>query len=40
MHATAQRINADFIITRNVKDYKKSIVPVLTTDDFILKLST
>lgn len=38
MHATAKK-NADFIVTKTVKDYKKSIVPVLTPDDFILKLS-
>ena len=33
--ATAVRINADYIITRNKKDYKGSIVPVMTPKDFL-----
>jgi predicted nucleic acid-binding protein len=30
--------NADYIITRNVKHYKKSQVPALTPDNFIKKM--
>lgn len=33
--ATAVRINADYIITRNKKDYKGSTVPVMTPKDFL-----
>ncbi len=29
--------NIDYIITRNTKDFKKSLVPVLTPEDFINK---
>lgn len=29
----------DFIITRNKKDFKNSSIPVLTTEEFVLKFS-
>lgn len=32
---SAKRIGADFIITRNVKDFKDSSVPVVTPTDFL-----
>jgi predicted nucleic acid-binding protein len=31
----AKSAKADFIITRNVKDYKNSIIPVLTAEQFL-----
>lgn len=31
----AKSANADFIITRNVKDYKQSTIPVLTAEQFL-----
>ena len=31
----AKRIRADFIITRNIQDFRKSIIPALTPNDFI-----
>lgn len=34
----AVRIEADFIMTRNINDYKKSPDPVILTEDFILAL--
>jgi len=34
----AQRYNLDGIITRNIKDYKKSIIPILTASDFLKTL--
>ena len=33
--AIAHREKADYIITRNVKDYSKSPVPAITPDDFL-----
>ena len=35
MSATAHRCKMDCIVTRNTKDYSKSIVPVYTPDKFI-----
>ena len=35
MTATAKRSKMDCIVTRNTKDYSKSIVPVYTPDKFI-----
>ena len=35
----AERISADYIITRNTADYSDSIVPVLTPEEFITKHS-
>ena len=32
---TALKANVDFIITRNIKDYKQSTIPVLTPDQFL-----
>ncbi len=34
---TAKRIHADYIITRNVKDFKKSVVVALTPAEFIAR---
>lgn len=38
IHATAQRIKADYIVTRNIKDYKKSLVAVLSPNEFVSKV--
>jgi len=35
---TAKSANADFIITRNIKDYKESTIPVLTAEQFLRTL--
>lgn len=35
--ASAKRVNADYIITWNVKDYVKSDIPVLTPAEFLLR---
>ena len=37
MIETAKRAGMDYIITRNIRDYSKSTVPVLTPDDFLQK---
>lgn len=34
----AQKANADFIITRNIKDYRNSTIPVLTAEQFLRKI--
>jgi predicted nucleic acid-binding protein len=34
----AMSVNADFIVTRNLKDYKQSIIPVLTAEQFLRTL--
>jgi hypothetical protein len=34
----AERYNCDIIITRNIKDYKKSTIPVLTAEQFLRTL--
>ncbi len=31
--------NVDFIITRNIKDYKQAVIPVLTAEQFLRTLS-
>ena len=36
--AAADRIAADYIITRNVRDFKKSRVPAITPSEYITKL--
>lgn len=36
--AAAKRVNVDFIITRNTKDYKKSDIPVTSPDLFLAAL--
>ena len=36
--ATAERIHADNIITRNVKDFKQSIIVAFTPTEFLAKL--
>ena len=38
MSETAYRIKADYIITRNEKDYSKSKVPAITPGEFLTKL--
>jgi len=35
----AERIKADYIITRNIKDFEKSTVPALTPDDMLKIIS-
>ncbi len=35
---TAKSVGADFIITRNIKDYKNSTIPVLTAEQFLRTL--
>lgn len=35
---SAKSAHADYIITRNVKDYKHSNIPVLTAEQFLSKL--
>ena len=35
---TAERIHADFLITRNVRDFKQSKVPALTPSEFLSRL--
>lgn len=37
-YAAAKQINADFIITRNIKDYRKSDIPVMSPDSFLATL--
>lgn len=32
--ASARKFEADFLVTRNVKDFKGSIVPAITPEDF------
>ncbi|WP_259066337.1 type II toxin-antitoxin system VapC family toxin [Mucilaginibacter sp. X4EP1] len=34
----AMSVNADFIVTRNIKDYKQSTIPVLTAEQFLRTL--
>ena len=36
--ATAKRIHADYIITRNERDFRKSDVTALTATEFLAKL--
>ena len=36
---TAQRLHADFLITRNVRDFKESKVPAIAPDAFLNRLS-
>lgn len=36
--ATAERVHADYIITRNIRDFKKSSVAALTSGEFIEKM--
>ena len=38
--ATAKRIHADFIITRNTRDFLKSAVPALTPAEFLENIKT
>lgn len=35
MSETARHENMDYIVTRNIKDYSKSKVPVLSPDEFL-----
>ena len=37
-YAAAKQVNADFIITRNIKDYRKSDIPVMSPDSFLASL--
>ena len=36
--ATAERVSAAYLITRNVKDFSKSKVPALTPAEFLARL--
>ena len=36
--ATAQRIQADYIITRNVKDFRPSKVPAFTPSELLARI--
>ena len=36
--ATAERIHANAIITRNIRDYRESAVPALTPGEFLLRV--
>ena len=36
-HEVASQIRADYIITRNIKDYKNSTIVVLTPKEFLLR---
>ena len=36
--ATAERIHADYIITRNVKDFKQSRIVAFTPTEFLARL--
>ena len=33
--STAERIKAEYIVTRNLKDYKNSTVPPITPEEFL-----
>ena len=35
MAETAKRLDVDYIVTRNKKDYAKSNVPIISADEFI-----
>ncbi len=37
-HAAAKQVNADFIITRNIKDFRKSDIPIASPDSFLATL--
>ena len=34
----AERVDADYIITRNVRDYRESPVPALTPSEYLMRL--
>lgn len=36
-YATAQRIHADYIITRNIRDFQKSEIPAVTPVEFLTR---
>jgi predicted nucleic acid-binding protein len=38
-YLAAKSANADYIITRNIKDYKQSTLPILTAEQFLNTLS-
>ena len=38
-YATALRVKAQVILSRNIKDYKKSLIPVMTPEVFIQSVS-
>ena len=37
-HFIAKRFNCDIILTRNIKDYRQSEIPVLTTEEFLKQI--
>ena len=36
--ATAERVHADYLITRNVRDFQRSIVPALSPADYLSQM--
>lgn len=38
--ATAKRLRAEYIVTRNTRDFTESEVPAITPDELLVKLST
>ena len=40
MVETAKRISADCIVTRNLRDYKNSAIPVLSPEEFLTSMNT
>ena len=36
--ATAERLNADYIVTRNIRDFSKSRIPACTPAEFLSKI--
>lgn len=35
---TAERMSADYIITRNVRDFRRSTIPALTPSEFLVRM--
>ena len=35
---SSERVDADYIITRNVRDYRESPVPALTPSEYLMRL--
>ena len=40
MMETAKRMNADCIVTRNIRDYINSPVPVMSPEQFVFAMNT
>ena len=39
-YVSAEKINADYIITRNIKDFETKKIQAITPEEFILKFET